>query len=381
MTPRQLRGLAWTMTVQKPAETKTQTSPVAQVLPVVQDPLEPIPLVILSGFLGAGKTTRLNRWLKHPALADTLVIINEFGKVGLDHLLVEEAPGDVVLLAAGCLCCTLRGDLVATLEDLLRRRDNHRFHFFRRVVIETTGLADPLPILQSVLQHPYFSRRFTISALVTLVDAVHGEATLVAHEAARRQVALADTLLITKADLVSPAVLDRLWTQIATLNPTAGSNVVDPVHEGAEARPETLFSARFEPWSIDGRDIESWLGNMEASAEPFTSEGQQSDRHGEIESFAFISAQPVTEAALTVFQEAMRVLHGPRLLRLKGLVALKEDPGRPVVIHHVQSVVHKPFRLARWPGRDRRTRLVFITQGIPSETVEKFWDALVKAGN
>ncbi|MCU0818062.1 MAG: hypothetical protein MUF11_01995 [Beijerinckiaceae bacterium] len=130
-----------------------------------RDPLEPIPLTVLTGFLGAGKTTRLNAWLKDPAFADTLVIINEFGAVGLDHLLIEEAQGDMLLMAAGCLCCTIRGDLVATLEDLLRRRDNDRIRFFRRVVIETTGLADPLPILQAVLQHPYLGKRFRVAAV------------------------------------------------------------------------------------------------------------------------------------------------------------------------------------------------------------------------
>ncbi|MFY8157354.1 MAG: CobW family GTP-binding protein, partial [Rhabdaerophilum sp.] len=168
-----------------------------------RDPLEPIPLTILTGFLGAGKTTRLNAWLKDPAFADTLVIINEFGAVGLDHLLIEEVQGDMLLMAAGCLCCTIRGDLVATLEDLLRRRDNDRIRFFRRVLIETTGLADPLPILQAVLQHPYLSKRFRIASVLTLVDALHGAETLRAHAEARRQAALADALILSKTDIAT----------------------------------------------------------------------------------------------------------------------------------------------------------------------------------
>lgn len=325
------------------------------------DPLAPIPLVILSGFLGAGKTTRLNRWLKHPALADTLVVINEFGEIGLDHLLVEEAPGDVVLLAAGCLCCSIRGDLVATLEDLLRRRDNHRIRFFRQVLIETTGLADPLPILQSVLQHPYLSRRFAISGLVTLVDAVHGAETLATHAEARRQVALADRLVFTKADLAPAETITALGEALAALNPT-----VIPLHDETAFDPADLFANRFAP---TGDAVSAWLG-----------EAPVGTAHGEeLDTFGFVSETPVSEASLIVFQEAMRVLHGPRLLRLKGLVALKEDPDRPVVIHHVQSVAHRPVKLPRWPGRDRRTRLVFITQGIPRATVEAFWKALVAA--
>lgn len=325
------------------------------------DPLTPIPLVILSGFLGAGKTTRLNRWLKHPALADTLVVINEFGEIGLDHLLVEEAPGDVVLLAAGCLCCSIRGDLVATLEDLLRRRDNHRIRFFRQVLIETTGLADPLPILQSVLQHPYLAKRFAVSGLITLVDAVHGTETLAAHAEARRQVALADRLVVTKTDLASEETITALGEALAALNPAA-----TPLLDDAAFGPAGLFTNRFGP---SGDAVLEWLGEAITGA-----------AHGEeIETFGFISETPVSEASLIVFQEAMRVLHGPRLLRLKGLVAMKDDPEHPVVIHHVQSVAHRPVRLARWPGRDRRTRLVFITQGIPRTTIEAFWKALVAA--
>ncbi len=337
-------------------------------------PLPPLPLVILTGFLGAGKTTRLNHWLADPALADTLVIINEFGAVGLDHLLVEEAPGDMVLMAAGCLCCTIRGDLVATLEDLLRRRDNRRITPFRQILIETTGLADPLPILQSVLQHPYLSKRFAIAGLVTLVDAVHGAETLGRHAEARRQVALADRILLTKQDLAEPGGIAALEGMVARLNPAARLLREEPPDFAA-----TLFANRFEPWQEAGSELEAWLGAAQGASPPHAA-GHDPNRHGsDIESFSFTSDHPVRPESLVVFQEAMRILHGPRLLRLKGLVAMADDPERPAVIHHVQSVMHPMQRLARWPGRDRRTRLVFIVQGIPRETIESFWSALVRA--
>lgn len=321
------------------------------------DPLAPIPLAVLTGFLGAGKTSWLNGALKHPDLKETLVIINEFGQAGLDHMLIEDASGDVVLMAAGCLCCSLRQDLVATLEDLLRRRDNRRMPMFRRVVIETTGLSDPLPILQSVLQHPYLSKRFALSGVITFVDAVNGAATLESNEAARRQVALADALVITKTDIAAQATIHAA---LKRLNPR-----LDPM-QVQNFNPETLFEQRFSP--EDSKDIEGWLGAAETL--PNHADG--------IESFTFLSEAPITLSALTVFQEAMRVLHGPRLLRLKGIIRIAEHPEEPMVIHHVQSIAHPPKKLARWPGRDRRTRLVFITQGIPRETIEGFWHALAK---
>ncbi len=337
-------------------------------------PLPPLPLVILTGFLGAGKTTRLNRWLTDPALAETLVIINEFGSVGLDHLLVEEAPGDMVLMAAGCLCCTLRGDLVATLEDLLRRRDNARIQPFQRILIETTGLADPLPILQSVLQHPYLSRRFDIAGVVTLVDAVLGAETLQRHTEAQRQVALADRILLSKGDLVEAGTLPELKAALATLNPS-----VEPLFTEPDDFAATLFTNRSEPWRAAGTSLEAWLGEAESSSSPHIA-GHSPDQHGtDIQSFSFVSEKAIRPEALIVFQEAMRILHGPRLLRLKGIIAMTDDPERPAVIHQVQSVTHPMQRLARWPGRDRRTRLVFIVQGIPRETIEAFWAALVRA--
>jgi G3E family GTPase len=334
-----------------------------------RDPLEPIPLTVLTGFLGAGKTTRLNAWLKDPAFADTLVIINEFGAVGLDHLLIEEAQGDMLLMAAGCLCCTIRGDLVATLEDLLRRRDNDRIRFFRRVVIETTGLADPLPILQAVLQHPYLGKRFRVAAVLTLVDAVHGAETLASHAEARRQVALADALILTKADIAKPEAITATRAATQALNPFA------PWLEAEAAlQPEALSTPRFRHEKLEDADLLAWLGEHEGGSHVA---GHDPNQHGsEIEAFALVSDAKVTEGQLTVFREAMRLMLGPKLLRLKGLIAMTDDPERPMLIHAVQSVADAPQRLARWPSRDRRTRLVIIAQGEVRQTIEGFWKAL-----
>ena len=329
-----------------------------------RDPLTPIPLAILSGFLGAGKTTRLNQWLKDEAFSDTLVIINEFGDVGLDHLLVEEAQGDMILMAAGCLCCSIRGDLIATLEDLLRRRDNNRIRFFRRLIIETTGLADPLPILQSVLQHPYLSKRFVISGIITLVDAVHGAQTLNAHAEARRQVALADALILTKSDIASSEQRAESEAAAIRLNPHA------PRLAHADAsNPAALLTHRFDAARLDEPALNVWLNTDSADA---------SHSMGEITSFAILSSDALSAEKLTVFREAMRILHGPKLLRMKGIVAIKETPDQPVVIHQVQSVLHPALPLARWPSRDRRTRIVFIVDGIARESIDAFWQALVK---
>jgi G3E family GTPase len=330
----------------------------------------PIPVTVLTGFLGVGKTTLLNRLLKDPALADTAVIINEFGDVAIDHLLVEQSSDGIIQLSDGCLCCTVRGELVDTLADLVDRVQTGRIAALRRVIIETTGLADPAPVLQSIMGHPALVQAFRLDGVIALVDACNGAETLDNHIEALKQVAVADRIVITKTDLVSDEGHVRdLRDRLRQINPSA------PFVDAAvsEAGYAALFDCGLYDPDTKTTDVRRWLG--EEAAHAHSHHGHQHAHHHDarIKTFSLVHDHPVAFSTIEMFLDLLRSTHGDKLLRMKGVIELAEDPAHPLVIHGVKSILHPPVQLAAWPDQTRGTRLVLITLDMPEDYVRRLF--------
>jgi G3E family GTPase len=336
---------------------------------------ESLPVNVLTGFLGSGKTTVLKRLLASPALADTAVLINEFGEVGLDHLLVETVDDGIVLLQSGCICCTIRGDLSKAILDLYSRRERGQVPRFTRLTIETTGLADPTPILSTVLHDPVLQHHFHLGNVITTIDGVNGLANLEEHPETLKQAAVADRLVITKSDLAGEAMITALHHALHRLNPAA------PILRAVEGDVDPELVLGREAWDERTRsaEVQGWLeAERHASHEHAHDHGHALDtsRHArETRAFCLTLDRPIEWAAFGIWLTLLLHRHGTDILRVKGILNIS-DFAAPVVVQCVQHLVHKPAHLDAWPFEDRRSRLVFIVRGLDEaairESLERF---------
>jgi G3E family GTPase len=331
------------------------------------------PVNVLTGFLGSGKTTLLQRMLRAPALSRTAVLINEFGEVGLDHLLVQQVDEAVVLLESGCICCTIRGDLTQALRDLLGRRERGEIPYFDRVVIETTGLADPGPILYTLLSEPVVRHHFRLGNVITTVDAVNAELHLSRNPEGIKQVAAADRLLVTKTDLAPPEQTAAVRETLRRLNPSA--EVWQAIDEALDI--DELLEVRPAAGGTESGRRYWFMAAGERSAAPGYLEALR--RHAEdISSLSLVLDQPLDWTAFGIWLSMLLNRHGDDVLRVKGILAV-QGMDTPVFINGVQHIVHPPQHLERWPTEDHRSRMVFITRGIDHQRLLRSLEAFCGA--
>lgn len=325
-----------------------------------------IPVSIVTGFLGSGKTTLINRLLRQPEMNRVAVIVNELGEIGIDNELVEVSSEQMMLLNNGCLCCVLRGDLQETLRELFIKRRNGEIIDFDRVIIETTGLADPAPVMQTLITDTLLLELYRLDCVATLVDAVNAPGQLVQFSEPVKQVALADRLVVTKSDLVTEKQLNALTERLSELNP--GAPVCIALN--GEIELSFLIDVGLRRTSARVEEVERWLGDAERHED-----GEHHRHDSSVQTFVLRFEKSMPWAAFTQCMEVLTALRGPDLLRVKGLVNVEGKSG-PMIVQGVQHLFHPPLELAAWPTTDHSTRLVFITRGISRETVVQLFSVV-----
>ncbi|GAA6140983.1 GTP-binding protein [Hydrogenophaga sp. 5NK40-0174] len=332
------------------------------------------PVTVLTGFLGSGKTTFLQQLLQNEQWRGTAVVINELGETALDHLLVQHVSPHVRLLKSGCVCCSVREDLTQTLSDLndLRQRKEVSFD---RVVVETTGMADPLPVTHTLMTHETLAPTFRLSGTVTVVDAFNGLATIDHHEEARRQVATADAVLLSKCDLTPRSTRDRLEKRLSLMNPSAA---MLRVAHGALSPDDHLVLDHLDhpypawrPKVSSSPKASSWLFMASTGRKASLFDGSHTSHTADIQTLCLTASEPFEEQPFQHWLSLLTAMRGEHLLRFKGLIHIAEKPDRPLVVHAAQHLVHPPLALPAWPGPDRRSHLVFITQGMDPDVIER----------
>ena len=339
----------------------------------VRDPLAgKLPVTLITGFLGSGKTTLISRLLKHPDMNRVAVVINEIGEIGIDHDLVTMSSENVSLLANGCLCCTVRTDLQETLRELFGQRRAGQIADFDRVIVETTGLADPAPVIQTLVSDTMLSAQYRLDGVVTLIDAVNGAELLERQPEAKKQIALADRILITKSDLSDAAHIAALRDAIHAVNQQADSRIVlMGAIEPSELIGLGLGSARAGAGTL--RFLGETLDANDSGGERYLRERTGARHDPAISTLSLRFETPFTWDAFSAAMELLTKLRGPDMLRVKGIVNVD---GKPVVVQGVQHIFHPPVELDHWPSADTGTRLVFITRNIQPETIRSLFAAV-----
>ena len=333
----------------------------------------PKPVTVITGFLGSGKTTLLSALLKKKEMKNVAVIINEFGEVGLDHALVEHSDENIVELQNGCICCTIQGDLQETMLDLIDKMTKGKVPYFDKVIIETTGLADPVPIIHTLISSMDLQRIYTLDGVITVVDAINGEKTLDLQPEAVKQAALAERIIISKIDLVEKDKELPLKTRLRTINPSI--KIIESSF-GDVSISDLIDLGAYDPFN-KSRDVREWLEAESMGSHHDHDHHVNVNRHDEnIEAFSMTSEKPVNMVAFGLFKDLLMAQMGPDLLRLKGIINI-EGKDRPAVIHGVQHIFHPVHWLEQWPDTERQTKLVFITRNVKKEQIEGFFNALM----